>query len=366
MTEVDRTPKPCLHPRANHQHRTRLAYMFDRCRCLPCAAANSAYENRRARLRAYGRGTPNGWVNAAPVRAHVQLLQAAGMGWKTVAGAADVAESTLCHLLYGRRRNGRQEPPARRVNPEAARRLLAVPLPTAEQLPGGVVVPATGTQRRLQALACLGWSVGEVARQADLDRQRLDRAIRGQDVVASTVRIIAAVYERLWDQRPAPVTHADKVAVSRTINRAARAGWAPPAAWDDDSIDNPDVAPQLEHDDVDEDLVDEHVIDLVLDGQPMRLTGRDLEVAVERLLAAGVDVATIAGRVHTDEATVRRTRGRVRRLATRDAAAGPDRRTRRAIAACGTASGYDRHRRLGETACDRCKAAKNASRKRAA
>jgi hypothetical protein len=74
---VDRTPKPCQHPRANHQHGTRLAYMLDRCRCLPCSAANSAYETRRVQLKAYGRGTPTGLVDATPARTHVEKLQAA-------------------------------------------------------------------------------------------------------------------------------------------------------------------------------------------------------------------------------------------------------------------------------------------------
>jgi hypothetical protein len=91
VTAVDRTPKPCLHKRVNHQHGTRLAYILDRCRCLPCAAANSTYELRRTRLKAYGRGTPSGWVDAAPVRAHVEQLCATGMGYKTVARTANRA-----------------------------------------------------------------------------------------------------------------------------------------------------------------------------------------------------------------------------------------------------------------------------------
>jgi hypothetical protein len=271
--DVDRTPKPCLHKLANHQHGDRATYVLDKCRCLPCAAANSVYESQRSRLRAYGRGVPSGLVDAAPVRAHVEQLQAAGMGWKTVAQAAGVAESTLCHVLYGRRRNGRNEPPARRMNPEAARKLLAVPLPTVEQLPGGVVVPAVGTQRRLQALACLGWSIGRLAAEGSLDRQRLDRAMRGQDVVVSTVRAVAVVYDRLWDQRPTAEDRFEQGGITRTINAAKRAGWVPPAAWDDDTIDDPTAVPF--QDDVVEDLVDELAVDAVLDGHRMRLDRRD-------------------------------------------------------------------------------------------
>jgi hypothetical protein len=322
VTAVDRTPKPCLHKRVNHQHGTRLAYILDRCRCLPCAAANSTYELRRTRLKAYGRGTPSGWVDAAPVRAHVEQLCATGMGYKTVARAAGVASSSVGRLLWGRRReDGRQEPPARRISPDAARRLLAVPPPAPPQLPGGVRVDSTGTRRRLQALACLGWSLSRLADESGLDRQVLDGALRGRAVTAGHVRAVVALYERLWDQ-PAPATdHRSRISVARTANRARREGWAPPAAWDDDAIDDPAAVPFVV--DVDEDQVDELAVEQLLDGHRMELTGATLHAAVHALAARGLQPASISERLGIDLRQAQRLRDR----------AEPPRRRRRSEAA---------------------------------
>jgi len=324
MTAVDRTPQPCLHKQARHQHGTRLAYALDRCRCLPCSAANSEYENRRHRLQGYGRPTTT-WVDAAPVRAHVHEVLAAGVGWKRVARVAGVHASAVSRLLYGRRReDGRIEPPTKRMKPDVARALLAVPVPTVTQLPGGVIVDGTGTRRRLQALAVVGWSVDRIAAAADLDRQSLDGALHGGQVLARTAQAITKAYDERWDQPPTAADRFEQGAITRTMNRAKRAGWLPPAAWDDDTIDNPAAEP-ITMDVDDDESVDEHAVELVLDGQPMRLTGRTLDHAVERLLTAGLGAAAIADRVRSDETTVKRIRNttqvRAARAAAREAAA---------------------------------------------
>ncbi len=45
--KVDRTPKPCLHKIADHQHGTYACYTLDACRCAPCCEAVKAYEQNR-------------------------------------------------------------------------------------------------------------------------------------------------------------------------------------------------------------------------------------------------------------------------------------------------------------------------------
>ena len=94
---VDRTPKPCLHKRADHQHGTRAAYVLDRCRCFPCSTANAQAETHRERQKAYGRYDK--YVDAQPVRDHVRALMAQGMGWKRVAAAAGVSGSSMWKLM---------------------------------------------------------------------------------------------------------------------------------------------------------------------------------------------------------------------------------------------------------------------------
>lgn len=306
---VDRTPKPCLHKCANHQHGVRSTYVLDRCRCLPCAAANSAAENRRAKLRAYGRGTPSGLVDASPARAHVEALQAAGMGWKRIAAAAGVANGTMSRLLFGKPKQG--SGPSRRINPDAAARLLAVPMPTVERLGGGTVIAGTGTRRRLQALVANGWTQGALAARLGMSTGNFNSLIHGHNrkagagrVLASTYRAVLALYEELWDQ-PAPLTRGRV----RSQAVAKQHGWPPPLAWDDDTIDDPDAGPAV--DDVDEDLVDELAIEAVLDGHPMALTGATQLAAVHRMLERGMPVRVVADRLGIQERQVDRLRVRV-------------------------------------------------------
>ena len=49
MSATDRTPKPCTHPHANHQHGTYAAYKRDGCRCVEYAAETA----RRSKAQRY-------------------------------------------------------------------------------------------------------------------------------------------------------------------------------------------------------------------------------------------------------------------------------------------------------------------------
>jgi hypothetical protein len=100
-------------------------------------------------------------------------------------------------------------------------------------------MPAVGVARRLQALAAVGWSTEDLA---PLLRTSATNAIRwrnsrGTLVTARTHAKVAALYDAVWD-RPPPGRYGVKV---RRL--AARAGWFPPAAWDDDLIDDPAARP---------------------------------------------------------------------------------------------------------------------------
>ena len=92
-----------------------------------------------------------------------------------------------------------------------------------------VWVPATGTMRRLQALAVIGWSTAEIAKRIDSHYRPLQKIRAGQRecVRSSTARRVAVVYEslsmRVRHDRAARITHF----------RAVANGWVPPLAWDD-------------------------------------------------------------------------------------------------------------------------------------
>jgi transcriptional regulator with XRE-family HTH domain len=97
-------------------------------------------------------------------------------------------------------------------------------------------IDVTGTSRRLRALAALGWSREDLAEQLGCSPQLVERHRTGrlQRLHVSAARRYKDLYERLQGT-PGPS------AVARA--HAARAGWAPPLAWDDDALDDPTAQP---------------------------------------------------------------------------------------------------------------------------
>lgn len=236
---VDRIPKPCQHKEAHHEHGTPQAYVLDQCRCLPCAASNRAYEKDRNRQQAYGRW--NGLVDAEPARRHVRALMAAGMGLKSITEAG-ISAGTLTKLLYGHpNADGTRRPPARRIRPETAEKILAVQL----QIASGAQVDATGTVRRVCALVALGWSQSKIAARLGITRVNFWLATEPPvTVTARTARAVAVLYDDLSMTLPPTSTHRDRIAASRAKHYAAARHWLPPLALDDDRLDDPAYEPE--------------------------------------------------------------------------------------------------------------------------
>ncbi|HEY5482811.1 MAG TPA: hypothetical protein VIK31_03230 [Propionibacteriaceae bacterium] len=195
----------------------------------------------RSRQHLYGRSKQ---AAAEQIRQHVLELGRQGMGWKYVASAGGVAPSTVSNLLYGRYPSDPSHvdyrPPAIRINTDAAARLLAVRLMHAPHTP----IDSTGTRRRLQALVTLGWSVSELGRRLDKTPSNMHTMLQAAMILEATRRRVVALYDELWDTPRIGATHHERVAVSRAKNYAAAHRWAPPLAWDDDTIDDPDATPE--------------------------------------------------------------------------------------------------------------------------
>lgn len=220
--DIDRTPKPCTHPRARHEHGTRAAYTLDRCRCVPCARARAA--DTDARTRAKIAGTWNGLIDARPAQEHVRKLREAGMGWKRVARAAGLSPSTLSKILYGTRDRG----PAKHLRPATADALLSVPMPMRAPALLSARTPVTShaARLRLQSLAAQGWSVQAVAREAGVDRQVLDRVMAGGTTSWATDRAVARVHLELSVRRPQAETRHMSASITRTRRAALARGWS--------------------------------------------------------------------------------------------------------------------------------------------
>lgn len=175
-------------------------------------------------------------VDAEPVRQHVRELMAAGVSYSRIAQAAGVNTSTVNHMLY--ERTGR--PRTKRLNHENARLILAVDV---TQVPTGLV-DSTGARRRLQALMAIGWPASRLAGPLGLHPVYVREIQRRPRIYATTAHAMAVTYNRLWDKRPEHYGISAQAANrSRSLGRAS--GWPPPAAWDDDALDDPTRGPDM-------------------------------------------------------------------------------------------------------------------------
>jgi hypothetical protein len=148
-------------------------------------------------------------------------------------------------------------------------------------------VPIIGARRRIQALMAIGWRHQDLTpmlgfRSANIVHQE------GRWVSRQKHDAVKDLYDRIWNQRGP--------AGAQSMTRIAKAGYAPPLAWDDDSIDDPNATPDLgvevhKHGPADEDAV------------------RFSEVLVENvefLLRTGIGWEGIPGRLGMEPAAVER------------------------------------------------------------
>lgn len=239
MVRAPRIMRECTHKFARHKHGTATMYKLDRCLCAPCTDAATAAERRR-RLDAFIGAEPRR-VDAGPVRDHVRALQAAGLGYRRVAALAGVSPSTVAKII-NRDPSRTDGEPQRRIEPGTARRILAVQA-SMDTVSDGGVLDATGTLRRLHALHARGWSRRALAGQLGVEPNTLSHIERTGTSSGRLARAVRALYEELWDQAPPSGTPSQRAAVTRTLRWAAERRLPPPAAWDDDRIDDPAARP---------------------------------------------------------------------------------------------------------------------------
>lgn len=102
--------------------------------------------------------------------------------------------------------------------------------------------PVLGSQRRLQALMALGYSLVRLGLAMGIAPQHLRVLLNAHRprVTLQTAAKVAAVYDNLCMTVPEKEYNNNSVGLTRAL--AARRGYAPPLAWDD--IDNPSEQPQ--------------------------------------------------------------------------------------------------------------------------
>lgn len=169
-------------------------------------------------------------VDAEPVRRHVQNLRSAGVSIARIAEHAGVGFAIVSHLIYNR---GPHRPASVKLRLVNARRILAV---RAEDVATNYVDP-TGTRRRLQALMANGWPQLRLGPHIGLHPVYVNAVLKQASIYGTTAANVAAAYDRLWNQDPRQ--HGVNPGTYKKVRGVAHAnGWAPPGAWDDDTIDD--------------------------------------------------------------------------------------------------------------------------------
>jgi DNA-binding CsgD family transcriptional regulator len=168
-------------------------------------------------------------VDAEPARQHVKALLAGGMSIIQIQNLSGV-DRTAVRVLLG---NFPGRKASTQVRAETASRLLRTRLDRGSCIAG--LVPAAGTQRRLQALRALGYTGLYLAERFGYGPHRGLQMSRKPLVRAVTAHRVAELYQELADT-PGPSSRAREYARHR--------GWLLPIWWDDDSIDDPQTAPE--------------------------------------------------------------------------------------------------------------------------
>ena len=201
------------------RHGILTSYAKHGCRCEPCRAA--AAKASKAWRRDNYLGVVK-LVDAKPLKDHVAMLMASGMSFRAIALTAGYTSRNA--LADSMTRSS--------VRPATMARILAVSPKRDNRR--DAYVDATGSRRRLQALAVNGYSTRYLA-----GRLGHKHAATVQDIGSGktptvryrTMDAIRDLYEELWDK---PGGNA------RTASIAKSKGWLPALAWDDDLIDRPE------------------------------------------------------------------------------------------------------------------------------
>jgi hypothetical protein len=170
---------------------------------------------------------------------------------------------------------------------------------------------ATGTRRRLRALVALGWTQDQLGGRLGMSRSVVSELILGRtypQVEQATAGRVTAVYEHL-SGTPGPSEPARA--------RARQAGYAPPCAWDEHTIDDPAAGPDYGPQQCPPGYVDHIAVERGRRGDlpATGLRGDERAAAITMLSTGGQSAKTIAARLGTSQRSITRARAATRRAA---------------------------------------------------
>lgn len=157
-------------------------------------------------------------------------------------------------------------------------------------------VDATGARRRIHALAAIGWSLAGQSRMLEMGDTAAHKITARKWLHVETAAKVRALYDEL-SMMPGPSVRARR--------EAQRKGWAPPLAYDDDTIDDPHTEPSGV---LTRDGLDEIAVQRASRGERVQLSRAERAEVVRRLTAAGLSAADIADRLGIAQRSVSRLR----------------------------------------------------------
>jgi transcriptional regulator with XRE-family HTH domain len=178
---------------------------------------------------------PGRGLDVEYVRRHVAwIIDTHGVTQREITRLSGVSQRTLNNVMNGR---------ARSVYRPTARKLLSIEsIPSSKRYSSVISVDGIPTQRRVQALACLGYAPTHIATELGLSPNTVALS---RPLVRVRLRVQELVRD-FYNQRKRIPRESTVYHVARIRRDAMRAGYAPPWAWDHDTIDDVNALPSLE------------------------------------------------------------------------------------------------------------------------
>ncbi len=164
------------------------------------------------------------YVDAAPVRARLRSMLDAGVPLRTLGRVTGLSATTVSTIVAGTQQH---------VQRTTAARVRHLTLTSLYASVSSGHVPRVGAARRVQALLALGWPHHELGAAGITNSAQIIGA-PGDLITVHRWRQVRDVYDRL-SMTPGPSPE--------TRGWAAKLGYPPPLAWDEESIDDPSATP---------------------------------------------------------------------------------------------------------------------------
>lgn len=202
-----------------------------KCRCEPCTTAKTEAQRKYRRRTVYG---VVDLVDVDAVKAHVDYLRENGYGIGHISAISGVSVSTINWIIGTGSGETRRE--TKRLRQDNAEAILAIQV--GDVAPGFgkyLPVPAKPARRRLRALVRVGYSREQIAEEAGLSVDSINKIIRAKVTTCGLVtrEKIFDAYSRMDHDGPVPTTKAEWVAYDKRKAEASKKGWVPPSGWKD-------------------------------------------------------------------------------------------------------------------------------------